>query len=434
MGTVEVSGVGKAYRRYPSQWARLGEWILPSAGPRHEKVWVLRGIDFTVAPGEAVGLVGVNGAGKSTLLRMIAGTTRPTEGSIQVNGRASALLELGMGFHPDFTGRENAILAGQLMGLSTDEITALLPGIEAFAEIGDYIDQPLRVYSSGMQARLAFSVATALRPELLIIDEALSVGDSYFQHKSFDRIRSFRDQGTTLLFVSHDRFAVQAICDRAILLHEGRVAREGKPEEVLDFYHALLANHAAATIRQEQLEDGRVRTISGTGEVSVERVRLLNAAGEAIEAVQVGRRVTLEVTLRVLRPVPRLVLGYMIKDRLGQAIYGINTQRLRRVVTDLEAGETLTYRFDFRARLGPGSYSVALALSLDDSHLQGNLEWRDHSLLFHVVNTTRETFVGCAWLPSRLEITRVADHEEPLTLPPTPEPRETGVPIGMPRS
>jgi lipopolysaccharide transport system ATP-binding protein len=154
----------------------------------------------------------------------------------------AALLELGMGFHPDFTGRQNAHMAGQLIGLTAAEITSLMPEIEAFAEIGDYIDMPVRVYSSGMQMRLAFSIATCKRPDILIVDEALSVGDSYFQHKSFNRIRSFGQQGTTLLIVSHDKSAIQAICSRAILLKDGAVAMQGDPETVMDFYNALIAD------------------------------------------------------------------------------------------------------------------------------------------------------------------------------------------------
>ena len=162
----------------------LAEWLLPGDRPRHTLKWVLRDVSFTVAPGEAVGIIGLNGAGKSTLLKMITGTTQPTEGSVFMSGRVAALLELGMGFHPDFTGRQNAYMAGQLLGYSVEDIARLMPEIEAFAEIGDYIDQPVRVYSSGMQMRLAFSVATAIRPDTLIVDEALSVGDTYFQHKS----------------------------------------------------------------------------------------------------------------------------------------------------------------------------------------------------------------------------------------------------------
>jgi len=209
MGKLVVSHLGKAYKRYAGKWARTLEWI--TGRPQHEQTWVLNDIHFTVHPGEAVGIVGVNGAGKSTLLKIITGTTQPTKGSVHTEGRVAALLELGMGFHPDFTGRQNVFMAGQLLGLQGDEIAACLPAIEAFAEIGDYIDRPVRTYSSGMQMRLAFSVATAVRPAVLIVDEALSVGDAYFQHKSFNRIREFGKQGTTLLIVSHDKAAIQSI-------------------------------------------------------------------------------------------------------------------------------------------------------------------------------------------------------------------------------
>ena len=197
----ELFNLGKAYKRYPSRWARLAEWLRPGAPVRHELLWVLRGLDLRVPQGQALGIIGRNGAGKSTLLKMVTGTSTPTEGSVQMRGRVAALLELGMGFHPDFTGRQNAVIAAQLLGLSEGEIAAALPGIEAFAEIGHYIDEPVRTYSSGMQVRLAFSVATALRPDVLIVDEALAVGDVYFQHKCYGRIREFRAAGTTLLFV-----------------------------------------------------------------------------------------------------------------------------------------------------------------------------------------------------------------------------------------
>jgi lipopolysaccharide transport system ATP-binding protein len=220
MGDIQVSGLGKAYKSYPSQWSRLAEWMRLAGRSNHRLHWVLQEVSFHLHAGEAVGIVGANGAGKSTLLKLLTGTTRPTAGRISVKGRVAALLELGMGFHPDFTGRQNAMMGGQLLGLSVEEILQLMPDIEAFAEIGEYIDQPVRTYSSGMQMRLAFSVATARRPDVLIVDEALSVGDSYFQHKSFERIREFRRGGTTLLIVSHDRTAIQTICDRAILWME----------------------------------------------------------------------------------------------------------------------------------------------------------------------------------------------------------------------
>ena len=404
MGKLVVSHVGKAYKRYAGKWARMLEWL--TGKTRHDKTWVLRDINFTINPGEAVGIVGVNGAGKSTLLKIITGTTQPTSGSVHTEGRVAALLELGMGFHPDFTGRQNVFMAGQLLGLHSDEIAACLPAIEAFAEIGDYIDRPVRTYSSGMQMRLAFSVATAVRPAVLIVDEALSVGDAYFQHKSFNKIREFREQGTTLLIVSHDRSAIQSLCDRAILLERGFVIKDGPPEEVMDFYNALIAERENATVEVKRLDDGRVQTTSGTGEARVASIELRNAQGETVEYVNVGEPVRLEVKIRLHADLPELVFGYMIKDRLGQSVFGTNTHHLKVEMAQLKKDELLTLVFSFPANIGLGSYSVSTALHVTDTHLATNYEWRDQALMFNVVNVNRDQFVGVNWIPPLVEYQR----------------------------
>lgn len=409
MGSIHVTQLGKAYKVYPTRWSRLAEWLIPFSRPRHQLHWVLKDISFLVNPGEALGIIGINGAGKSTLLKMITGTTQPSTGQIHIQGRVAALLELGMGFHPDFSGRQNVFMAGQLLGLSLAELHELMPEIEAFAEIGNYMDTPVRTYSSGMQMRLAFSVATARRPDVLIVDEALSVGDAYFQHKSFARIREFRQAGTTLLIVSHDRQSIQSLCDRAILLAQGRLEKEGAPEEVMDFYSAMIAEKEQQTVRQELLDNGKVRTISGTGEAGFADIVLVNAKGERVDVVEVGSSAILEVTVDVKAPISRLVLGFMIKDRMGQAIYGINTHRLHRELENLSAGERIVYRFAFPVNLGKGSYSVALSLSRFDSHLDTNYEWRDYALLFHVINVKKPDFVGCASLDATVSIDRYAN-------------------------
>lgn len=406
MGHIRVTGLGKAYKQYPTRWSRLAEWLVPFSPVRHRQHWVLQDVNFEIAPGEAVGIVGVNGAGKSTLLKMITGTTQPTCGQIQLEGRVAALLELGMGFHPDFTGRQNAVMAGQLLGMQVEEIEVLMPDIERFAEVGEAIDHPVRTYSSGMQMRLAFSVATARRPDILIVDEALSVGDSYFQHKSFDRIRSFRKAGTTLLIVSHDRSAIQSICDSAILLEGGHMAMHDKPEAVMDYYNALLAEREGQTVRQETLPGGQVQTVSGTGEAGILSVRLLDEHERSLDAAEVGQAVVLEVQVEIRQDIERLVLGFMIKDRLGQAMYGINTHRQNQALENLHAGERITYRFAFVMGLGKGNYSIALSLSRLDSHLDRNFEWRDYGLVFHVINNRQEDFVGCSWLGARTSINR----------------------------
>lgn len=404
MQAITVSNVGKAYKQYPTRWSRLAEWILPGKKSRHELKWVMRDISFTIGSGESVGIVGINGAGKSTLLKMITGTTHPTTGSISVHGRVSALLELGMGFHQDFTGRQNAFMAGQLLGQTAEEMTRLMPMIEEFSEIGDYLDQPVRVYSSGMQMRLAFSIATAQRPDVLIIDEALSVGDAYFQHKSFDRIRDFRSQGTTLLLVSHDKTAIQSICDRALLLDAGRLAMEGEPESVMDYYNAMLAERENHTVRQQSGADGRLQTISGSGEASIESVTLINDQDEQIEILNVGQPVKLKITVKAVSNLPELVLGYVIKDRFGQSVFGTNTHYLNRTVEDVAPGTIINFAFHFPANMGAGTYSVAVALHASHSHIAKNYEWRDLALVFNVINIDKSHFVGTAWIPPTLEI------------------------------
>lgn len=404
MGGIQVEGLGKAYKQYPTQWARLAEWLLPVGSVKHELKWVLQEVSFSLRPGEALGVVGMNGAGKSTLLKILTGTTQATTGTVNIGGQVAALLELGMGFHLDFTGRQNVYMAGQLLGLTVAELDNLMPHIEQFAEIGEYMEQPLRTYSSGMQMRLAFSVATARRPAILIVDEALSVGDSYFQHKSFERIRQFRKEGTTLLIVSHDRQAIQSVCDRAILLQKGKLLMEGPPEEVMDYYGALMAEREQHTIRQEQLDNGKVRTISGTGEASVQEVLLLNQHGAMTDVIEVGEPVILQVKVKVNQAIPRLVLGFMIKDRMGQAVYGVNTHRLNEERVDLAEGTELVYRYSFSANIGKGHYSIALSLSRLDSHLDTNYEWRDFALVFHMINTSKPDFVGAASLDANLTI------------------------------
>jgi len=404
MGEIQVQGLGKAYRQYKNRWGRLAEWLLPGQPVRHQLKWVLQDIDFEVKAGEAVGIIGINGAGKSTLLKLITGTTRPTTGSVRMSGRVAAMLELGMGFHPDFSGRQNAHMAAQLLGIGVDDISRLMPDIEAFAEIGHYIDQPVRVYSSGMQMRLAFSVATAIRPDILIVDEALSVGDAYFQHKSFDRIREFRKLGTTLLIVSHDKSAIQTICDRAILLNEGRLAMEGSPEAVMDFYNAKLADHQNQKINQIVQHDGSVQTISGTGQASIESVMLTDQNGHPVEVVELGQWVRLCVSAKAEHDLPELVLGFMIKDRLGQPIFGTNSHHCHQPLRQIGAGQQIQFVFEFNANLGPGHYSMALALHTRDTHLENNYEWRDQALIFQMVNNRQNEFVGVAWLKPTLRI------------------------------
>ncbi len=397
MSLLSVKNVGKAFVSYSSELHRFARWFGMSTNPSEEH-WVLRNINFEIQPGEAVGIIGQNGAGKSTLLKMITGTLQPTEGQVQVNGRIAAILELGMGFNPELTGRQNVFHAAGLMGFSAEQIQKVIPDIEAFAEIGEYFDEPVRTYSSGMQMRVAFAVATAYRPEILIIDEALSVGDAYFQHKSFNRITEFQEQGTTLLIVSHDRGAIQGLCERAILLENGSVMKDGSPEEVFDYYNALIAEKENSTVEVVRLDNGQVQTSSGTGEARVEEIALYNSKDKVVECVSVGEQVELRINVKVFKPVDTLVLGYGIKDRLGQIMFGTNTFYTEQVINQPEVGSEYLFKIEFPANFGVGSYSVVVALHDRESHLAANYDWRDLALVFNVINTGKIQFSGCNWM------------------------------------
>lgn len=398
-----VSGLGKAFRDYGSEWRRFASWCGLHARTKTES-WVLRGVSFHVARGESIGIVGQNGAGKSTLLKLITGTLRGTEGTIAVHGRIAAILELGMGFSPDLSGRANVHHTAGLMGFSREDIAGVIAAIEEFAEIGEYFNAPVRTYSSGMQMRVAFAVATAFRPDILIVDEALAVGDSYFQHKCFKRIKEFREQGTSLLIVSHDAGAVQNLCDRALLLEKGALIKDGDPVEVMDLYNALISERENSTIKISNHASGRAQTVSGSGEAVVETIMLLNAAQEQVEFVDVGQPVMLLIRVIAREDIPRLVLGYMIKDRLGQPVFGTNTHHTDQVLENVRAGQRVEFRISFPMSFGQGSYSVSTALVSTDTHLVNNYEWRDLALVFTVSNLSRPLFVGSAWVPPRIEV------------------------------
>lgn len=402
-GQLHVRGVGKAYRRWRSELLRAASWFNLPVRPTEEH-WVLRDVSFTIAPGQTVGIIGQNGAGKSTLLKLITGTTVPTEGSVSRSGRVAAILELGMGFNPDLTGRENVFHAAGLMGYTHEQISGAMAGIEEFAEIGNYFDEPVRTYSSGMQVRVAFSVATAFRPDLLVIDEALSVGDAYFQHKCFERIRQFQELGTSLLIVSHDPAAILALCMRAILLEQGRVIRDGSPQDVMDYYNALIAERENMTVRESAHASGRQSITSGTGEASVGSLALHDSSGLPAEHINVGDHVELRLVVRVHADIPRLVLGYMIKDRLGQPVFGTNTHHTEQVLENVRAGQVVEYRARFAMNVGPGSYSVSTALVSSDTHLVNNYEWRDLALVFTVSNIDKPYFIGTSWMPPEIEV------------------------------
>lgn len=405
---LEVADLSKSYPTFSSNMARFARWVGVPVSPI-SVFEAVRGISFALQEGEAVALIGQNGAGKSTFLKLVTGTVRPTAGVIAVHGRINAILELGVGFNPEFTGRQNVAMAGGLMGLPPELIVAVTPEIEAFTELGRFFDQPLRLYSSGMQARLAFGLATAVRPDILIVDEALAVGDAYFQHKSFDRIRQMKAMGTALLFVSHNMGDVRALCDRAILLDKGQVLKDGPPDLVADFYNAMIAakDKERQQITQQRLDHGWIQTTSGTHEATTASLQLVDAVkGTNVEIALTGQSLRLVVAAKATQAMSSLVLGVMIRDRSGHVVWGSNTWHTDQVVTGVCAGEMIRFTLDFPCAFGSGSYSLTTSLSGDDTHLTTNYEWRDNALIFEVINSGIY-FVGSSALDARFSICRV---------------------------
>lgn len=401
MGRIVVNNLGKKYKRYAKKVDRLFEWLSNKQKTRHQEQWVLRGVSFEVQAGESVGIVGQNGAGKSTMLKLLTGTTKPTEGSITTNGRVAALLELGMGFNPDFTGRQNTYVTGQLMGLNNDEITHLMPSIEAFAEIGKYMDQPLRTYSNGMAVRVAFAAATAIRPDILIVDEALSVGDAYFQQKCFNRIKKFKEEGTTLLFVSHDPGAVKNLCDKAILLDKGLLIKEGKPDEVLDYYNAVIAKQEADYVIQQTQGKGEKMIIrSGDGTAKILNVNIYNS-GKLVNAVQIGEKIDVEVEFESMKKIQSPSIGILFKDRLGNEIFGTNTFHQGLDMGVCTPNELHKVRFHMPVYMGVGHYSLTVAIHEGTSHTQGNYDWWEQAVTLQVIPGKEDPFVGVCYLPTK---------------------------------
>ena len=403
---LSVQNICKTYLDYESNFKRFASWFSKNKEEKNVKT-VLKDVSFDVGAGEVVGLIGQNGAGKSTLLKIISHTLKPSSGRVTSSAKISSILELGMGFHGDLTGRQNAYQSCSLMGYSKEQIDEIIAYIEDFAEIGEYFDYPVRIYSSGMQMRLAFSVVTANRPDILIIDEALSVGDVYFQHKSFDKIKEFKSLGTTLIIVSHDSGAIKSICDRVILLEKGQILKDGEPEAVLDYYNALISKKQDVQISQVALENGKIATISGNKKACIKNVEILDAAGKKIQNLEVGKKIKLKVTVQANENLPSLVLGYQIKNRFSQVVYGTNTYHLKQALKNLKKGEEYDFSFEFDANLGVGSFSVTIALHDSDNHLQNNYEWRDNAIIFNVVNFSKPDFVGLAYLEPNLEIKRI---------------------------
>jgi len=395
---LRVERVSKQYRIYEHPGDRLKESLTRGRWKWHREFWALRDITFQVEAGTTTGIVGPNGSGKSTLLQIITGTLEPTHGNVWYEGRVAALLELGAGFNLEFTGIENVFMNAALMGFSRRETERLLPEIERFAEIGDFIHQPVKTYSSGMYVRLAFATAVATDPQILIIDEALSVGDAVFQHRCLRRIKQMQEHGTTILFVSHDPSAVKALCSRAILLNNGRIETDGKPADVLNRYQGLIMEREEAYDRTEpshvegeyaaseealgrQSQALRHSFRHGDGSAEILSAELLNAARENAELVDTGDPLTARMRVRFNGECIDPVFGFLIRNRLGIHAYGVNTEQKQLRLGKVEASEVVEISFSFDCWLGTDAYSVSFAVHSEEGI---SYDWIDGVVFFSV--------------------------------------------------
>ena len=394
---IEISGLSKIYQIFDRNIDRLKEVFHPFGKKYHEEFFALRDISINIPKGKCVGIIGLNGSGKSTLLQCIAGVLTPSRGSVQVQGKIAALLELGAGFNPEFTGLENVRFQCAIMGLTDSDTEELLPKISEFADIGEFIHHPVKTYSSGMYVRLAFSVAINVDPDILIVDEALAVGDIRFQAKCLSKIREFRSRGKTLLFVSHDAAAVKSLCDKAYLLDKGQVIDEGEPTKVFNAYNSLIAerDRQVKTLRQT-LDQLAIR--SGNQRVYIENIHLLNHESIPTETFVSGEQLKLKISLKAKEPTSRVSVGFLIRDRLGQDIFGTNTDLLGKLIDFTAASLEQTIEFMVPLNLGENVYTVTVAAHSGDSHLESNYDWLNDAAVFRVIHAPGVKFAGCAAL------------------------------------
>ncbi len=391
---VLVENVSKLYRLYRRPADRLRE-LLPGSRPLHSDFWALRDISFHVEPGETLSLVGPNGCGKSTLLQIVAGILQPTEGSVKTSGRIAALLELGAGFNPEFSGRENVYLNGEIMGLSRAQIDRAMPSIEAFAEIGEFMERPVKEYSSGMYVRLAFSTAIHVDPEILIVDEALAVGDAVFANRCVRKFQELRERKITVLFVSHDLGLVKQLSDRAILLLHGRIEAQGAPKDVINRYIGLVLERQPAEKKDDRL---RSSFRHGDGASEILSVGILNARGEPAESIASGEPVMVRVRSRFHRAVSDPMVGILIRTRIGMDVYGTNTRIEHAPLGDFQSGDELEVDFRIECWLTPQSYTLTVATQNADG---SSHDWLDDAIAFDVVDT--RVAAGVANLRAKVE-------------------------------
>jgi lipopolysaccharide transport system ATP-binding protein len=366
---ISIKNVSKNYEIYDCIGDRLKQFLWGKRGQYYTNFYALKDISFTVEKGETIGIIGHNGAGKSTLLEIISSIKTPTAGEVSVRGKIVTLLELGSGFHPDFTGRENVFIYGSVLGMSRDEIKAKFQDIAAFADIGDFIEQAVRTYSNGMLVRLAFSIAVHVDADILIFDEVLTAGDENFQYKCFSRIKELQEMGLTILLVSHSMVTITSLCQRVIILHQGRKHFEGMPGKAFWEYNRLMSvprEFHSAELKEEGAKglDSRI----GTGEARFVKTKLLDAKSQLRSVFQPGERCEIRLTFVVDKEITHGSLGILVQNHNAVTVYGYNTASDPQTIYHWKAGVQQEVSFQLELNLGPGKYFISASCN----QLEGN--------------------------------------------------------------
>jgi lipopolysaccharide transport system ATP-binding protein len=378
---ISVTNLTKVFQIYGQPLDRLKQYFLPpiqkfiglEAKQYFRTHTALEELNFQINRGETIGIVGKNGAGKSTLLQILCGTLNGTTGSVDVRGRVAALLELGSGFNTDFTGRENIFISAQLLGLSSNEIEERFEKIAEFADIGDFLDRPVKTYSSGMYVRLAFSVIAHVSADILIIDEALAVGDSFFNQKCMRFLQEFKQNGT-LIFVTHDPAALKALCSRSIWLDKGSLIADGETKEITESYLADRYNSKTQIEFVSQLNENLNTSSFGDKRVVIERVSLKNISNPDSNVLSGNEQVEIELSMRAFSNIEKVICGFNLKNRWGQVVFGENT--LSQLTRSVSTGAVFSCCFKFRMpRLGTGLYSIDVAVAEGDTVWHQQLHW-----------------------------------------------------------
>jgi len=387
---LEVKNISKVYKSYNKNIDRLKEIFFSST--HHKEYHASKDISFDLYEGETLGIIGVNGAGKSTILKMIAGVVEPTKGDILKRGRVTALLELGTGFNNELTGYENIFLNATLIGMSKKQAEEKLEDIISFSELGEYIYEPIKTYSSGMRMRLAFSVALYSEPKVLIVDEALSVGDAHFSAKCTQALKKRKEENMSIIYVSHDLNSLKVLCDRVLLLNHGELVKQGDPQDVINSYNYLIAklNDSDNKITKEKNTD------FGTFDIKIIEVSVIGKDSKA-STISSGEEAVISLKLLANKDLDNMTVGILIKDKFGQHIFGTNTYNYG-MPQNFKKTKRYEISFEMPLNIGIGKYFITAAVHTQDTHIQDCSHWLDNATSFEIAGTKGKPFIGISRL------------------------------------